>query len=225
MSPGRQERTMSGGMAAVVKMSDVPVPVVTDLLASRPGRVIGLEGSAGSGLTRVGFSMLAGTPNPYRVVVVDVRGWLCPLAAWEVGIDPGRLAVVRCGDPARWTRAVAALLDGVKAVYAEVPRGIRDVVLRRLGAKARAREVTVILRPVEGRLPSGLAYLRVRADQVVWAGAGRGHGRLGCRTLVLELSGKGAAGRRMVVEVEDDGAHPVRVVSRLVASQTGRAAG
>ena len=163
-------------MAAVVTMSDMPAPVATDLLALRPGRVIGLEGPTGSGLTRVGFSMLAGAPDPYRVVVVDLRGWLCPLAAWEVGIRPDRLAVVRCGDPARWTSAVAALLDGIKVIYAEVPRCVRDVVLRRLGAKARARDVTVVLRPVEGRLPSGLAYLRVRVGQVVWSGAGRGTG-------------------------------------------------
>ena len=196
-----------------------------DLLALRPGRVIGLEGPTGSGLTRVGFSMMAAAPPACRVVVVDARGWICPLAAWEVGIDPERLAVVRCDDAARWPRVVAALLDGVKAIYAEVPRGVREAMLRRLGAKVRAREATVIMRPLAGRLPSGMAYLRVQVDRVVWAGAGDGRGRLDHRTLVLELSGKGAAGRRMVVEVEDDGAHPVRLVSRLAAPQAGRAAG
>lgn len=196
-----------------------------DLLALRPGRVIGLEGAAGLGLTRLGFSMLAGAPPACRVVVVDVRGWICPLAAWEVGIDPERLAVVRCEDAARWPRVVAALLDGVKAIYAEVPRGVREAMLRCLGARVRARGAAVILRPLVGRLPAGVAYLRVRGDRVVWAGVGEGHGFLDRRILILELSGKGAAGRRMVVEVEDDGAHPVRLVSRLAAPQTGRAAG
>ncbi len=211
-------------MATIVSVSDMTAWVAADPLGLRPGHVIGLEGPTGLGLTRVGFSMLAGVSHPYRVVV-DVRGWVCPLAVWEVGIRPDQLAVVRCGDPARWPRVVAALLDGVKAIYAEVPPGIRESVLRRLGAKARARDAGMILRPLDGRLPSGLAYLRVQIHQVVWAGAGEGHGRLDRRTLVLELSGKGAAGRRQMVEVEDDGAHPVRVVSRLVAPQTGRAAG
>ena len=211
-------------MATIVSVSDMTAWVAADPLELRPGHVIGLEGPTGLGLTRVGFSMLAGAPHR-RVVVVDTRGWICPIAAWEVGIRPDRLTVVRCGDPARWPRVVAALLDGVKAIYAEVPPGVREAVLRRLGAKARARDATVILRPLDGRLPSGLAFLRVQAGQVVWAGAGEGHGRLVRRTLVLELSGKGAAGRRQMVEVEDDGAHPVRVVSRLVAPQTGRAAG
>lgn len=208
----------------IVTIPSMPMEA-DDLLALRPGRVIGLEGATGSGLTRLGFSMLAGAPPACRVVVVDVRGWICPLAAWEVGIDPERLAVVRCDDTARWPRVVAALLDGVKAIYAEVPRGVREAMLRRLGAKVRAREATLILRPLAGRLPSGVAYLRVQVDGVVWAGASEGHGRLDRRTLILELSGKGAAGRRMVVEVEDDGAHPVRLVSRLAAPQAGRAAG
>ena len=212
-------------MAAIITVPEMPSRAATDLLALRPGHVVGLEGPTGLGLTRVGFSMLAGAPRPCRVVVVDARGWICPLAAWEVGIRPDRLTVVRCRDAARWPRVVATLLDGVKAIYAEVPHGVREVVLRRLGAKARARDATVILRPIDGRLPSGLAYLRVRVGQNVWAGAGEGHGRLDRRTLILELSGKGASGRRQLVEVEDDGAHPVRVVSRLVAPQGGRAAG
>ena len=212
-------------MAAIVTVPDIASRAVTDLLVLRPGQVIGLEGRTGLGLTRVGFSMLAEMSHVCRVVVVDARGWVCPLAAWEVGVLPDRLVVVRCGDAARWPRVVAALLDGVKVIYAEVPSGIRDVVLRRLGAKARARDVAMILRPLEGRLPSGLAYLRVQVGQVAWTGTGKGHGRLDRRTLVLELSGKGAKGRRQVVEVEDDGAHPVRVVSRLVAPQGGRAVG
>ena len=215
---------MARSAAAVVTVPAMPVRGNADLLAMQPGRVVGLEGSTGSGLTRVGFSMLARTPHPHRVVV-DARGWICPLSAWEVGIPPDGLTVVRCDDPARWPRAVAALLDGVKAIYAEVPGGIRDSVLRRLGAKTRTRDAMVILRPLAGRLPPGLAYLRVQVAQEVWEGAGRGHGRLDRRTLILELSGKGAAGRRVVVEVEDDGAHPVRMVSGLGAPQAGRAAG
>ena len=201
-----------------------PGPAGATGLPVYPGRVIGLEGPTGSGLTRIGLSMLSATPASCRVVV-DARGWLCPLAAWEIGIDPDHLTVVRCGDAHQWSKVLAVLLDGVKAIYAEVPRGVGEGLLRRLGAKARARNATVILRPMAGRVPSGMAFLRLRAVRVEWDGAREGHGSLGSRTLVVEMSGKGAAGRYQVVEVEDDGARPVRVVSRLVTSQVGRSVG
>ena len=201
-----------------------PAPADAAGLPVYPGRVIGLEGPTGSGLTRIGLSMLSAAPASCRVVV-DVRGWLCPLAAWEVGIDPDHLTVVRCDDAHQWSRVLAVLLDGVKAIYAEVPRGVGGALLRRLSAKARARNATVILNPLAGKVPSGMAFLRVRTVRVEWGGAREGHGSLGGRTLVVELSGKGAAGRYQMVEVEDDGARPVRVVSRLVTPQIGRSVG
>ncbi|MYC86369.1 MAG: hypothetical protein F4X18_12795 [Acidimicrobiia bacterium] len=201
-----------------------PAPADAADLPVYPGRVIGLEGPTGLGLTRIGLSMLSATPASCRVVV-DVRGWLCPLAAWEVGIDPDHLTVVRCDDAHRWSRALAVLLDGVKAIYAEVPRGVKEARLRRLGAKARARKATVILRPLAGSIPSGMAFMRMRAVRVEWVGAREGHGSLDSRTLGVELSGKGAAGQYQMVEVEDDGTRPVRVVSRLVTPQIGRSVG
>ena len=121
-----------------------------DPLSLQPGRVIGLEGPTGLGLTRIGLSMLAEPSQHAPVVVVDVRGWVSPLAAWESGVRADRLAVVRCGDLDLWPNALSALLDGVKAIYAEVPGGIHDSVLRRLGALARTRDAAVVLRPVDG---------------------------------------------------------------------------
>ena len=204
-------------------------PDTSDPLVLRPGRVIGLEGPTGFGLTRVGFSMLAEPSQHAPVVVVDARGWMCPIAAWETGVRADRLAVVRCDDHTVWPGVIAALLEGVKAMYAEVPSGVPESMLRRLGALARSRDASVVFRPLHGRLPSGVAYLRVRAERVVWAGVHNGHGRLTGRRMTLELSGKGAAGRSQWVELEDDGSHiqknNVRVVSRLAASEARRAAG
>ena len=194
-------------------------------LALRPGRIIGLEGPTGLGLTRVGLSMLAEASNHGPVVIVDVRGWVCPMAAWETGVRPERLAVVRCDDFVKWPSAVAALLEGVKAIYAEVPTGVTETMLRRIGAMARSKDAALILRPLTGSLPSGIAYLRVRAGKVVWSGAHQGHGRLNERRITLELSGKGASGQTQQIEVEDDGTHAVRVVSRLATETARRAAG
>jgi hypothetical protein len=192
-------------------------------LGAAPGRVLGLVGPPGSGLTRLGLAMLAHRPG--MVAVVDVRGWLNPAAAWEVGADPERLVVVRCPDRGRWARVTAALLEGLRAVYAEVPVGIDESLLRRLGALARARRAALLLRPLRGDLPSGLAHLRLRSSRVVWGGARQGHGRLAARRLVLQAAGRAMQGIEQSLEVEDDGSDTLRLVSGLAAAAAGRAVG
>jgi hypothetical protein len=190
-----------------------------------PGRVTELIGIPGTGLTRLGLRLLAEPSRVAPVVALDVRGWISPAAAWEVGVVPGSLVVVRCDQERLWPSVAAALLEGVKAVYAEVPPGSRDQDLRRLAALARARRVALALRPLSDGLPAGLSHLRLRALGVTWEGADHGHGRLTRRRLVLEASGKGVAGMRRRFEVEDDGTNLVRVVSDVVLGEAGRAAG
>ncbi len=200
------------------------------LLALRPGRVTALEGAPGMGLTRLGLALLAAPARQGPVAFLDVQGWLCPAAAWEAGLQPERLVVVRCADKARWAQVAAALCEGVPAVYAEVPAGMKEPLLRRLAALARSRGTALALRPLRDGLPGGLAHLRLRAQEVAWDGPDAGHGRLGRRRLVLAASGKAVGGATRVVEVEDDGTHDLRVVPRLAAAaalvgDTRRAAG
>lgn len=194
-----------------------------EVLTLQPGRVTELTGDPGTGLTRLGMRLLATHSHTASVVAVDTRGWLSPLAAWEAGVIAERLVIVRCDDPVLWPKVVAALLEGVRAVYVEVPGRARERDLRRLGALARARRVAVAMRSMGTGLPIGLAHLRLRALGVTWEGADRGHGRLKKRRLVLEASGKGVAGVTRRFEVEDDGTDAVRVVSDVVLDQTGRA--
>jgi hypothetical protein len=124
-----------------------------------------------------------------------------------------------------WVKVTAALLEGVRGMYAEVPARVRDHDLRRLAALARARRVAVAMRAMGDGLPGGVAYLRLRAIGVTWEGADRGHGRLTRRRLVLEATGKGAAGMARRFEVEDEGTDSVRVVSDVVLDQAGLATG
>lgn len=194
-------------------------------LSLEPGKVVGLVGPPGLGLTRLGWSMLAKPALCGPVVYLDVRGWVNPLVAWESGISPERLVIVRCSDRLLWPKTAAALLEGIRAVYAEVPPGVQESVLRRLVALARSRRSALLLRPLGGDLPSGVAYLYLRGREVDWAGPDAGHGRLEDRRLRLEASGKGMSGSERLIEVEDDGADVVRVVSRLAASPSRRAAG
>ena len=211
----------------LVDASSVPFPDAGAPFpfSAEPGRVLGLIGAAGAGLTRLGLTLLAEPSTTGMVAVVDVRGWLCPLAAWEVGVDPRRLIVVRCPDRVTWPKVTAALIEGFPAVYAEVPAGIGDADMRRLGALARARRSALIVHPVRGDLPSGVLHLRLEATGVRWEGTDRGHGALLLRHLTLRASGKGVRGVDQMVEVVDDGAHPVRVVPGLAPAPAGLAIG
>lgn len=155
-----------------------------------PGQVVGLEGETGLGITRLGFSILARPSRVGLVVAVDVRGWLSPLAAFESGVVPARLVVVRCEDHRLWPQVTAACLEGVAAVYAEVPGGVGESQLRRLAALNRARRSALILHPLRGELPVGVAHWRIKGERVSWEGPDRGHGRLKNRQLSLQISGK-----------------------------------
>ncbi|MGI9647275.1 MAG: hypothetical protein ACR2OI_02030 [Acidimicrobiia bacterium] len=187
------------------------------------GKVVGLVGAPGFGLTRLGLGLLRDQPG--WVACVDVRGWLSPAALWEVGVSPERAVIVRCPDARRWPQVTAALVEGMRAVYAEVPSGVAAPMLRRLGALARARATPVMLRPLGGDIPAGLAHLRLEAQSVAWKGAGRGRGRLQERNFTLAVSGKGAGGIQQIIEVEDDGTNAVRVVPRLGVAMPERAVG
>lgn len=199
--------------------------VSPDLLSLQPGRVTGLIGHPGFGLTRLGLVMLASREQLGLVAYLDVRGWLSPPAAWESGISPERLVVVRCDDPVRWGRVAAHLLEGVGAVYAEVPPRIKPTQLHKLVALARNRKTPLVLRPVQGDLPNGMVHLRLEARQVLWEGAEQGHGRLASRRLIFEASGKAMRGMTRLIEVEDDGTNALRLVSGLAVAPSGRATG
>lgn len=194
------------------------------LLDLIPGRTVGLHGVPGSGLTRLGLSLLVEASLLVPVAVVDVRGWMSPLAAWEVGIRPERLVIVR-PDHTTWARVIGSLLDGIGGVYAEVPRGIPDMVLRRVAALARKRRVGLVLRPLHGHLPVGVAHLTVEAMGVEWEGTGRGHGHIRRRSLRVTASGKAAAGTERMIEIEDDGTDTLRMVGRLAPLAPRRSAG
>ena len=89
----------------------------------------------------------------------------------------------------------------------------------------RSRRASLILRPVQGDLPSGVAFLRLQAQEVNWDGTDKGHGRLESRQLSLSASGKATRGMTRQIELEDDGTDAVRLVSGLAAAPPGLATG
>jgi hypothetical protein len=172
------------------------------VLALYPGKIVGLEGPIGWGMTRLGLSLLAAPSQVGTVVVIDVRGWFSPLAAWEEGVMAHRLVVVRCTERRVWGQVTAAVLEGVAAVYAEVPSGVGEPELRRLAALTRARKAGLALRPLRGQLPAGITHLRVRGIGVAWEGPDQGHGQLGRRRLTIEIAGKSIPLQE--IEISDD---------------------
>jgi hypothetical protein len=55
---------------------------VSDVLSLAPGQIAGLTGIPGSGLTRIGMSLLAPHAVHGPLVYLDVRGWASPMAAY-----------------------------------------------------------------------------------------------------------------------------------------------
>lgn len=194
-------------------------------LAMVPGQVIGMEGAVGTGLTRLALMMLADIATRAPVAVVDTQGWFCPVAAWEVGIPPARLSVIRCSDDAQWAGVLSALMGGIGGIYAEVPSQVPDQVLRRLTAKARQLRSAVVLRPLGRSLPSGMTHMRIMGEGVEWVGPDQGHGRLTERNVALAASGKGVRGREERFGVNDDGTGDVRLVGQLGAAPARRRIG
>lgn len=206
-------------------ISDLPREIEENLPLLGPGQVAALEGPPGYGLTRVGLAELAHHARLGPVAYLDVRGWMSPLAAWEVGVPRERLVVVRCDDIVRWGRVAAALLDGVRALYAEVPGGVKDAALRKLGALARTRRTPLLLRPLRREVPQGIAHLRLQAREITWKGTEAGHGFLLGRTATYATSGKAVHGIPGTYELEDDGTDALRLVPGVGTAGSGRATG
>jgi hypothetical protein len=163
--------------------------------ALRRGSVVAVDGSSGAGTTSVGFALAAAVTRAGEwAAAVDLDGSLGAGAAAEAGVALDRFAVVRRVPPDRWATAVAALIEGVTLVVAELPRTVRAADARRLVARAREREA--ILVPL-GRVAAwpGEATLRIHATGGAWPGLDGASGILGDRTVRVHLEGRGAAAK------------------------------
>jgi hypothetical protein len=160
------------------------------------GSVLRVTGRPGAGATTVGFELAAGfTALGEWAAAVDLDSTFGPLAAAEVGVALERFAVVRRVPPARWATVVAALLDGVSLVLAEVPRGVRLGDARRLEARVREREAVLVAAEPHGvAWPAGAAYV-VHAAASAWDGLEAGAGVLAGRRLQVRVEGRGQAAR------------------------------
>jgi hypothetical protein len=167
--------------------------------AVQRGTVVAVDGDPGAGATSVAFQLAAAaTAAGEWAAAVELDASLGGLAARAAGIALDRFAVVRRVPAARWPAVVAALLDGISVVLAEVPAFARIADQRRLAARARERGAVLV---AMGQWPAEAA-LRLRAEGSVWRGLGRGTGALAERDQRVHVDGRGAAAREHVVLVE-----------------------
>lgn len=167
------------------------------------GSVVTVDGTRGAGATSLALALAAAaTVGGEWAAAIDLDATLGAEAAHEAGVALERFAVIRPGPgglpPARWATVVAALLDGVALVVADVPRYARVGDARRL--VARARERGTVLVPVEapGATWPAEASVRLHADGGEWHGLTAGAGLLAERVVNVRVEGHGAAAHTRV---------------------------
>lgn len=160
--------------------------------ALQRGTVATVDGMPGAGVTSLALGLAAAaTAAGEWAAAVDLSGTLGGLAAAEAGVELSRFAVVRDVPNDRWATVVAALLDGVSLVMADVPRGLRAADARRLVARARERATVLVMVSASARAWPADAGLRLRAEGGAWPGLGPGRGVLAPRPLRLRIEGRG----------------------------------
>lgn len=153
----------------------------------------------GVGATSLALALAAG-PVQRGSWAVAV-GWpqLGLVAAQKLGLRLDRLAVVTTPPPELRAEVLAALVGSFDVVLAPAGLRISTSGQRRLAARLRERG-SVLVRVGEAGDGTG-ADLRGRVVSAAWEGLGHGHGHLQGRRAVVEVDGRGAAGRSRRAEL------------------------
>jgi hypothetical protein len=151
-----------------------------------------VAGAPGAGVTSLALGLVAAaTAAGEWAAAVDLPGTLGGIAAQECGVELARFVVVRDLPGARWSTVVAALLDGVSLVMADVPPGLRAGDAHRLVARARERRSALVMVVPPGRRWPAAAALRLHAGGGRWPGLAAGGGVLEPRPLQLRAESRG----------------------------------
>lgn len=153
------------------------------------GGVVSLIGDSGS--TSLLLTLLAAPPNAWSALVGLPEVGM--LAAAELGVDLDRVVLVPDPGP-DVLQILSVLADGVDMIAVLPPKVLPPSRLKVLNARLRQSGAVLL---VAGRWPGADLVLQSRIEG--WVGLGQGHGRLRDRELVIEVGGRGAAGRRSSV--------------------------
>ena len=177
--PGHQVLAVPAPLAEILPRGGLP-----------RGGVVSLGGSSGS--ISLLLTLLATPVNAWSALVGMPDVGL--LAAAELGVDLDRIVLIPDPGP-DVLQVLSVLADGVDLIAVGPPPGSAFG-----AAPARLRVLTARLRQsgsvllVHGQWPGAELVLESRVQG--WSGLDRGHGRLRDRELIVEVKGRGAAGRR-----------------------------
>ncbi|HWC36688.1 MAG TPA: hypothetical protein VG650_17910 [Mycobacteriales bacterium] len=208
-------------------------PELHDLLPGglRRGSTVSVTGSLSLLLALLAEASVAGAWCVLVDLPVGSMTRLGAEAARDFGIELDRLPVVPAAGES-WTNVVGALLDAFDVVAARAPARLADGDLRRLAARARARDSVLLpflgsADAAGGRWP--MADLRLTAQPGAWSGIGVGHGRLARRRMQVSVEGRGHAARTREVTVwlpgSSGGVEPYDVAPVVELSEVRRSAG
>jgi hypothetical protein len=168
------------------------LPVVPALQSLLPGGLRRGSTVAVTGSLSLAVAVLAGASAAGSWCAAVGLPSLGLVAAAELGVSLGRLALVADPGPAaEWAAVTAALVDALDVVLVRPPAHLKMGDARRLIARARERGAVLV---VAGRWDER-ADVRLSASVVGWDGLGNGHGHLTARRVAVTAEGRGAATR------------------------------
>ena len=186
----------------------VPVlPALSALVAdgglARGSTVAVASARAPAAATSLALALAAGPSAAGAWVGVVGRDDLGLVAAGELGVALGRLALVAEPPAAQWASVVAAMIGAFDVIVVGPARRVRAADARRLASRARERGTVLVqvggAGPV-GRAPAGSSAglevdLRLEVVEARWQGVGDGHGHLRARQVTVEATGRRRAAR------------------------------
>lgn len=176
---------------AVRSVLAVPAPLAAILPDGGLPRGAVVSLGDGGGATSLLFTLLAAPSGAWSALVGMPDIGL--LAAAEMGVDLDRLVLIPEPGP-DVLQVLSVLADGVDIIAVATgpgaTPGATPARLRVLTARLRQSGAVLV---VTGRWPGADLVLDSRIEG--WTGLGRGHGRLRNRELIVEVRGRGSAGR------------------------------
>lgn len=166
----------------------LPVPdPLAGLLPARAlerGTTVGVLADAAGGATTVALALVAAASAAGSWCVGVGLGDLGVVAAQELGLDLGRLAVVPWPG-GQWAAAVATLVEEVDVVLVRPPARVPGHLARRLGARLRTRRAVLVVVGADPWPEPCDVVLRV--DEARWEGVGPGADRLHRRLATVSV--------------------------------------